>query len=131
MAPTSPGSALTPYLAVDDARAAIRWYEDVLDAGVEGEPIVMPDGRIGHVELAVVGSRLFLSDAHPEIGVVAPTGQGTAVTLHLEVEGVDRLVAAVAEAGGRVERAAEDTPYGRMAVVIDPFGHRWMLNSPV
>ena len=80
MVTTTAGTALTPYLAVDDARAAIRWYADVLDAGLEGEPIVMPDGRIGHAELAVAGARLYLSDAHPEIGVVAPTGKGTAVT---------------------------------------------------
>jgi uncharacterized glyoxalase superfamily protein PhnB len=129
MVTTTTGTALTPYLAVDDARAAIRWYADVLDAGLEGEPIVMPDGRIGHAELAVAGARLYLSDAHPEIGVVAPTGKATAVTLHLEVEDVDRLVAAIGDNGGRIERPADDTSYGRIAVVIDPFGHRWMLNA--
>jgi uncharacterized glyoxalase superfamily protein PhnB len=49
-------SELTPYLCVGDARAAIEWYVDVLGAEVVYDPIEMPDGRIGHVELAVDGS---------------------------------------------------------------------------
>jgi uncharacterized glyoxalase superfamily protein PhnB len=50
-------SELTPYLAVADARAAIDWYAAALGAVVTYEPIVMPDGRIGHVELEVAGAR--------------------------------------------------------------------------
>ena len=46
-------SELTPYICVEDSRAAIEWYVDVLGAEVTYEPIEMPDGRIGHVELAV------------------------------------------------------------------------------
>jgi uncharacterized glyoxalase superfamily protein PhnB len=45
----------TPYLAVHDARAAIDWYTRVLGAVVTVAPIVMPDGRIGHVELEIDG----------------------------------------------------------------------------
>ena len=41
---------LTPYLCVRDARAAIEWYAEVLGAEVTFEPIVMADGRVGHVE---------------------------------------------------------------------------------
>ena len=37
------------------------------------EPIVMPDGRIGHVELEVAGARFMMADAHPEILSPAPT----------------------------------------------------------
>jgi predicted enzyme related to lactoylglutathione lyase len=33
-------------------------------------------------------------------------------------------------AGAEVERPAADAPYGRTAVVRDPAGHRWMLQSP-
>ncbi len=54
---------LTPYLCVADSRAAIAWYADVLGAVVVREPIVMPDGRVGHVELAADGGRWMMSDA--------------------------------------------------------------------
>lgn len=129
-APSASG-ALTPYLAVADARVAIDWYVQNLGARAVGEPIVMPDGRIGHAELQLARARLFLSDEHPEIGVAAPaSGAGTAVSLHLQVEDVDAVTARAAAADAVVEREPSDNPYGRVGVIRDPFGHRWMLNSP-
>ena len=65
-------AVLTPYLAVADARAAMDWYVAHLDAAVVVEPITMPDGRVGHVELAVAGARWMMSDEHPELAVEAP-----------------------------------------------------------
>lgn len=123
--------ALTPYLAVTDARAAIDWYVEVLGARRVGEPVVMPDGRIGHAELLFAGARVFLSDEHPEIGVAAPAvGGPAAVSLHLDVADVDAVIAEAAAARAVVEREPSDNPYGRVGVIRDPFGHRWMLNSP-
>jgi uncharacterized glyoxalase superfamily protein PhnB len=124
-------TTLVPYLAVRDARAAIDWYTDVFGARAVSDPIVMPDGRIGHAELDLGGAQLFLSDAHPEIGVVAPDPAGGAsVTLHLDVEDADEATDRAREASARVEREPSDNPYGRVAVIRDPFGHRWMLNGP-
>lgn len=124
-------AAFTPYLAVADARAAIDWYVASFDAAVVGEPIVMPDARIGHAELTVAGARLFLSDEHPEIGVAAPQpGAGASVTLHLELDdpqAVDRFVDSARQHGATIEREPADSPYGRQAVIRDPAGHRWMF----
>ena len=123
---------LTPYLAVTDARAAIEWYVAALGAEVTYEPIVMPDGRIGHVELAVGEAGWMMSDEHPEIAVEAPEpGRGAAVTLHLTVEDCDAAAARVVAAGTALDRGPEDSPpAGRVAVFRDPFGHRWFLNQP-
>ena len=49
------GSALTPYLAVAGADRALDWYAEAFGARRRGEPIVMPDGRIGHAELEIAG----------------------------------------------------------------------------
>ena len=123
-------SELTPYLAVSDARAAIEWYADVLGAVVTYEPIVMPDGRIGHAEMTVEGARFMLADAHPEIQAVAPGAEGSPVTLHLTVADVDALCARITAAGVSLDRGPEDSaPAGRVAVFRDPFGHRWFLNQ--
>lgn len=131
-APSVRTAALAPYLAVSDARAAIDWYVDVLGAARVGEPYVMPDGRIGHAELDVFGARLYLADAHPEIGFVAPRpGAGSAVSLHLDVADVDAVVERAARASAVIEREPSDNPYGRVAALRDPFGHRWLLNGPV
>ncbi len=123
-------SELTPYLAVTDAREAIHWYVEHLGARVTYEPIVMPDGRIGHVELTVDGARWMMADEHPEIQVEAPDpGRGAAVTLHLTVRDVDAVVDRVLAGGGLLDRGPEDSPVGRVAVFRDPFGHRWFLNT--
>jgi PhnB protein len=103
---------LTPYLCVADARAAIDWYVGVLGAEVVLDPIVMGDGRIGHVELAVGSGRWMMSAEFASAGVAAPDpSRGAAVSLHLEVDDVD------------------SPPAGRVAVFRDPFGHRWFLNQ--
>ena len=124
---------LTPYLAVSDARAAIDWYGAALGAEVTHGPIVMPDGRIGHVELTVGDARWMMADEHPEIGVEAPApGRGSAVTLHLTVQDCDGVAARAAEHGVAILRGPEDSPpVGRVAVFVDPFGHRWFLNGPL
>jgi predicted enzyme related to lactoylglutathione lyase len=124
--------AATPYLAVAGAAAAIDWYAEAFGARLRGEPYVMPDGRIGHAELDIDGARLMLSDEHPGIGVAAPVpGAGSAVTIHLEVASTDAMVAGAVAAGAVLDRAPADQEYGRIAVLIDPYGHRWMLNGPV
>src|SRR5262249_2669859 len=48
-----PLRTVTPYLAVSDARAALAWYQDIFGATLASDPIVMPDGRVGHVELRI------------------------------------------------------------------------------
>ena len=125
-------SELTPYLCVADARAAVQWYVDVLGAEVTYDPIEMPDGRIGHVELAVGGAGWMMSEEFPEIDVVAPdSGRGIAVSLHLTVSDVDAVAARIVESGVTMDRGPEDSdPAGRVAVFRDPFGHRWFLNQP-
>ncbi|QBR94015.1 VOC family protein [Nocardioides euryhalodurans] len=124
-------SELTPYLCVRDARRAIEWYAAALDAEVVLEPIVMDDGRVGHVELAVGGARWMMSDEFDSAGVAAPDpGRGAAVSLHLTVADVDAVCARVVAAGVVLDRGPEDSPpAGRVAVFRDPFGHRWFLNQ--
>jgi uncharacterized glyoxalase superfamily protein PhnB len=124
---------LTPYLCVADARRALEWYADVLGAEITYEPIVMDDGRIGHVELAVGGGRWMMSDEFESAGVAAPdTSRDAAVTLHLEVDDVDAMCARVVAAGVTLDRGPEDSPpAGRVAVFRDPFGHRWFLDQPL
>jgi predicted enzyme related to lactoylglutathione lyase len=45
-------------------------------------------------------------------------------------EDVDKTVQLIVENGGSVIRAAEDTPYGRLAAVADPTGAGFNLSSP-
>jgi uncharacterized glyoxalase superfamily protein PhnB len=127
----APRSAAIPYLAVADARAALIWYADVFGAQVLGEPIVMPDGRIGHAELSVAGGLIYLADAHPEIGVTAPRPGEAAVSLMLPVDDADAVRTRAIAAGASGDREPYDGYGTRNAWIVDPFGHRWGLSSPL
>jgi predicted enzyme related to lactoylglutathione lyase len=126
-----PRPAALPYLAVADARAAIAWYVDALGAATVGEPIVMDDGRIGHAELALADGVLYLADEFPEIGLKAPAPQSVSVSLMLTVPNTDNALARARQHGAHVQREPYEAHGSRTAVVIDPFGHRWMLTGPV
>jgi uncharacterized glyoxalase superfamily protein PhnB len=119
--------ALTPYLAVSDARAALDFYVDVFGAVRRGDPIVMEDGRIGHAELAIGDAVLMLAEEHPEIGHVASASGGASV--RVEVPDVDRAVDRAVELGAELIRPVTASPYGRGGSFRDPFGQRWLVSQ--
>jgi uncharacterized glyoxalase superfamily protein PhnB len=131
--PAAP-SALTPYIIVSDARHAMDWYAEVFGARPHGELYVNPDGTIGHAEVSIGNAVLMFaeaSDLWPDVPVRAPDSPVTfSHTLHLEVGDVDAGTDRARRNGAAVEREPADQPYGRSAVIVDPFGHRWMLLRP-
>ena len=71
------------------------------------------------------------SDLWPDVPVRAPDSPATfSHTLHLEVDDVDASTERARRSGASVEREPTDQPYGRGSVIVDPFGHRWMLLRP-
>ena len=121
---------IRPYMCTKDARAAIDWYVESMGAEVTEGPIVMDDGRIGHVELSFGGAPQMMSDANPHHHNEATAeGSGAAVTLYLTADDVDALTSRAVGGGATLDRGPEDSDHGRMAVFRDPFGHRWMLGS--
>ena len=123
--------AALPYLNVADGRAALDWYEEVFGAVVVGSPVVMPDGRIGHAEVAIGDGVLYLADPFPELGAVAPRPGEASVSLMLRVADADEVRARALAAGATSLREPYDDYGQRNAWIVDPFGHRWGLNSPL
>lgn len=125
---------LTPYIVVSDARAALEWYVEVLGGQPRGEPHVNADGTIGHMEVGLGNAVLMFaetSDLYPDVPVRAPDSPTTfSHTLHLQVADVDETVVLARRRGATVEREPTDEPYGRGAVIVDPFGHRWIVLTP-
>ena len=125
---------LTPYIVVSDARRAMDWYVEVFGAQRRGEVIVNADGTIGHAEVGIGDAVLMFSEASglwPDVPVRAPESPATfSHTLHLEVDDVDASTERARRNGASVEREPADQPYGRGSVIVDPFGHRWMLLRP-
>lgn len=131
MATPSPEvGALTPYIIVKNAKAAIAFYEKVFGAREEYR-IPNPNGTIGHAELQIGAGRLMLADEHPAFGALSPPSiGGTPVKLHLYVADVDVTIALAEKECATVLRPAKDQFYGdRSGMIADPFGHQWYLGT--
>ncbi|MGB0113069.1 MAG: VOC family protein [Ilumatobacteraceae bacterium] len=122
---------ITPYLCVDDATAALDWYRDHFGAAVG--TVIPWEGRIGHAELDISGAVFYLSDQAPDLGVVAPERDGsrTSVSVVLQVAVVDEFVARAERGGAVIQRPIEEAHGSRSAWLVDPFGHRWNVGTPV
>jgi PhnB protein len=130
--PIPEGYHITPYLAVDDAAAAIEYYQKVFGAK-ERSRMDAPDGRIGHAELEIGGSLLMLADAFPQFATRSPSELGgTSASIFMYVEDVDAVVKKAIDAGGTSTMEVADQFWGdRFGSVKDPFGHVWSLATHV
>ena len=80
---------LTPYLAVDDAKAAIDFYQRAFGAK-ERVRMHGPDGMIAHAELEIGDSKVMLADPFPQASTRPPKELGgTSVGVFVYVENVD------------------------------------------
>jgi PhnB protein len=121
---------LVPYLSVDDADAAIRFYVDVLGF-TERMRMPGPDGKIGHAELDLGASMIMLADEFDANPSPKTTG-GTPVGLMVYLEDVDAVFAKALAAGATQIEAVEDKFYGdRSGMFEDPFGHRWNVSTHI
>jgi uncharacterized glyoxalase superfamily protein PhnB len=120
------------YLSVSDPRAAISFYEEAFGATLIDEPVIMPDGRIGHCELAIGDSVVRVGGEHPAEAVHNPDSLGgTTVQLYAMVDDADAVVDRARSAGAEVLRPVADAHGTRMGKVRDPFGHNWFVVSEV
>ena len=123
--------SVTPYLIVDGAAEAIRWYGEALGA-VEVLRLPMGD-KVGHAEIRIGDSHVMLSDEWPDYGKLGPKARGGATSgLNVYLEDVDAAFARALAAGATVERPVEDQFYGdRSGTIVDPFGHSWTLSTHI
>jgi uncharacterized glyoxalase superfamily protein PhnB len=123
---------VTPYISVRNASDALAFYVEAFDA-VELTRLVADDGRIGHAEIMIGGSKMMLADEYPEIDSVGPqTRGGPTSSFTIEVADVDASFERAVAAGGTVERPVADQFHGnRIGWLRDPFGHRWALSTPI
>lgn len=120
--------SVTPYLAVNDAAAALEFYQRAFGAR-ERLRMPAPGGKVGHAEIEIGGSCIMLADEYPEMDFRSPQAiGGTPVTLHLYVADVDAVVKQAVAAGAKELRPVKDQFYGdRTGTVQDPFGHVWHI----
>lgn len=122
---------ITPYICVHDANAAIEWYTEFFRAEVTN--VIPWEGRVGHAEVDVSGAVFYMSDEAPDLGVIAPARDGSqsSVSIVLQVAAVDEFIERATRGGAVVQRPIEEAHGSRSAWLVDPFGHRWNVGTPV
>ncbi|WP_340384727.1 VOC family protein [Streptomyces sp. SS7] len=129
--------AVIPHVMVDDADAAIAFYQRAFDAR-EDFRIHAPGGGILHAEITIGRSTLMLGDASVEeaeaafFAAPASLGGGTSVTLHVFVPDVDGLAERAEAAGAEIIQPPKDMFHGDRTVILkDPSGHMWVFLTHV
>lgn len=122
---------ITPYLAVHDANAAIEWYSTHFGATFSN--VIPWEGRVGHAEGNISGAVFYLSDEAHDLGVYAPERDGSrsSVSIVLQVAAVEQFVQRAVDGGAVVQRPIQEAHGSRSAWLVDPFGHRWNVGTPV
>ena len=116
-----PGTAAWFELHTADYERAVAFYRDVFgwETHTVGDSADFRYTTQGEGEAALAG----IMDST----TYAPEGLPAAWTVYFEVEDVDATLEQIVELGGKVEREAEDTPWGRLAAATDPTGTRFKL----
>jgi len=119
---------VTPHLVVSGGGKAIDFYARAFGAR-ELYRMPMPGGAVGHAELQVGNSRVYLADESPQGAGRSPrTLKGSSVVIHLYVEDVDAAFQRAVSAGAKRVAPPMDMFWGdRFAQVRDPFGHLWSI----
>jgi PhnB protein len=125
---TTTKTKVTSYLCCNGAAEAIEFYKRAF--GAEELYRMEDGGRIGHAEITIGDTVLYLSDEWPEMHVLSPaTLGGYSCSFVVSVPDADAAFARAIKAGSEVERPLKDEPYGRAGWVVDPFGHRWCISK--
>jgi PhnB protein len=125
-------NAVTPYLIVDGAAAAIEFYKKIFGAK-EVMRMPAPGGRIGHAEVKLGDSHVMLADENPDMNARSPKSVGgSPISLLLYVDDVDKTVERAIAAGAKLKRPVADQFYGdRTGGIEDPFGHQWYVATHI
>jgi PhnB protein len=119
---------VSPYLAVDDAAAAIEFYGRAFGAK-ELSRMPAPDGTIAHASIQIGDSIIMLADPFPQATARSPKELGgTSIALFMYVEDIDAVFKQAVDAGATPAMEPDDMFWGdRLAQVGDPFGHSWQI----
>jgi PhnB protein len=120
-----------PYMIIKGCAAAIAYYQKAFGATVTYQLIDPIDGRIGHAELSIGDSDIFMADEYADFGSLSPDSiGGSPVKMHLDVTDVDAVVASAVAHGGMLLQPIRQEPFGfRKGLIEDPFGYSWFIAS--
>lgn len=118
-----------PKLVVEGADHAIAFYQAVLGARLQTRHTMGEQVVFAQLELPS-GDCLQLKDADGTDA--APSADGGGVILDVLCEDPDVVADRAVEHGATMIFAVDDQPYGsRQGRFRDPFGHQWIVGTPI
>jgi PhnB protein len=124
-------TAVSPALAFKGAGAAITWYKNIFGAK-EKMRFDNPDKTIGHAEITIGDSLVYLSDENLQYNQSPKTLGGNSVNLCVYVPDVDAVIKKAVDSGAKLIMPAADQFYGdRSGRIEDPFGYIWVISTHV
>ncbi len=126
-----PSGGIVPYLFYSNAPAAIDFLCNAF--GFEEQfRYPMPDGKVGHAELAHKKSQVMLASVWTEGGCASPLDLPAVHSqVFCTVDDVDAHYQRAKDAGATIVTEPSDQYGRRQYRVIDPEGHRWVFIGPI
>lgn len=125
-------SSLTPFVALEDPKAALEFYAEVFGARVVNSTEM--EGVIIHAELDFGCGRLQLGPTMRDYHLLAlnPEAEDAQFSLGIYVADVDRVVETAVARGAVLREAVTGfVPGDRYGSIRDPFGIRWSVMTRV
>jgi PhnB protein len=125
--------ALTPYLRIRGAAAAIEFYKNAFGASEVMRLVGKDPGNVLHAELKIRDSFLMLGEEMPEMNLLSPASVGNVSSgVFMYVEDVDAAYNRAVELGAKPTMPPQLMFWGdRYGKLTDPFGHEWALATHV
>ncbi|HXY25869.1 MAG TPA: VOC family protein [Candidatus Acidoferrum sp.] len=119
--------SVIPYLTCKDAAQAIEFYKSAFGA-TELMRMTGPGTKIGHAELKIGDSHVFVSDEFPGMNAAPTPGVKGGCGIFLYLENVDDAFNRALSGGATVDMPLTNQFWGdRYGKITDPFGHNWGL----
>ena len=124
-------TSITPFLAIDGADRALRFYRDVFGARIADS--VEIEGAVVHAELDFGHGRLQIGEPSALSGLVAtPSDEPVCYSIALYCPDVDAVTERATAAGATLlEPPITFVSGDRFASIRDPFGVRWAVMTRV
>jgi uncharacterized glyoxalase superfamily protein PhnB len=133
---------ITPFIAYEDAAAAIDWLTEAFGFRESAERMTDENGVVGHAEMELDGARIMLASPTPEYRGPRRHAQECeqarrwldnpwVIDGHfVEVDDVEAHHAGAVAAGANILREPEEPGIGfRIYTAEDVEGHRWMFGQ--
>ena len=121
-----------PHLFIKNVKAGMEFYKNAFEA-IDLRKWSNADGSVHVAEMAIDGVMFHLHEEVNSSNQLSPeTVNATTSSIGLFVANPDSLVKSAVVAGARVLNPIQDFEYGyRQGVVIDPFGHHWLIQKKI